>query len=117
MSGDPNASGASRSRRPSTLRSRNITLHGRRTSLRLEQPMWDALEEICRRERCGLSDLCARIDEQRRESTLTAAIRVFILLYYRQAATERGHSRAGHGPRGGISSLVGAASAGRGRAG
>jgi len=30
-------------------------------------------------------------------NNLTAAMRVFILAYYRAAATEQGHSSAGHG--------------------
>lgn len=86
-----------RRRAPSTLQSRNVTLRGRRTSLRLEAPMWEALEEIARREGLGIGELCAMVDRQRRESTLTAAIRVFILHYFRQAATEPGHGNAGHG--------------------
>ena len=82
---------------PSTLINRNVTVKGRRTSVRLEQPMWDALEEICRRERKVLNQLVSEIDHNRLESSLTAAIRVTIMLYFRTAATERGHVRAGHG--------------------
>ncbi len=59
--------------------------------------MWDALDEICHREGMTLSQLCQRIDERRRASSLTAAIRVFILTYFRGAATESGHADAGHG--------------------
>lgn len=82
---------------PSTLINRNVTVTGRRTSVRLEQPMWDALEEICRRERKVLNQLVSEIDHGRQESSLTAAIRVTIMQYFRTAATERGHLRAGHG--------------------
>ncbi|MBK1697121.1 ribbon-helix-helix domain-containing protein [Rhodovibrio salinarum] len=81
----------------STLVSRNVTLEGRRTSLRLERAMWDALEEICLREHQSMHDLCAHVDRIRAERTLTAGIRVFILEYYRRAATEDGHIGAGHG--------------------
>lgn len=80
-----------------TLVSRNISVHGRRTSLRLERTIWDALEEICRREQCSLNTLCARIKETGSEYTLTASVRVYVLAYYRAAATEEGHVRAGHG--------------------
>ena len=59
--------------------------------------MWDALDEICHREGMTLSLLCQRIDERRRASSLTAAIRVFILTYFRGAANESGHADAGHG--------------------
>ncbi len=81
----------------STLVNRNVTIGGRRTSLRLEPAMWDALGEICRREEMSQHELCAMIDERRRASSLTAAIRVFIVNYFRAAATEAGHASIGHG--------------------
>ena len=81
----------------STLVNRNVTIGQRRTSLRLEPAMWDALEEICRREEMSQHELCAMIDERRRASSLTAAIRVFIVNYFRAAATEEGHASIGHG--------------------
>ncbi len=83
--------------RLSSLVNRNVTIGRRRTSLRLEPAMWDALEEICRREEMNQHDLCERIDERRRASSLTAAIRVFIVNYFRAAATEEGHASIGHG--------------------
>jgi predicted DNA-binding ribbon-helix-helix protein len=83
--------------RASTLVSRNVTVNARRTSLRLEPPMWDALAEIARREAMTIHQLCALVDARRHESSLTAAIRVFALSYFRAAATEDGHGRAGHG--------------------
>jgi predicted DNA-binding ribbon-helix-helix protein len=86
-----------RSQIPSTLINRNVTVTGRRTSVRLEQAMWDALEEICRRERKVMNRLITEIEQTRQESSLTAAIRVTIMLYFKTAATERGHVRAGHG--------------------
>ncbi len=83
--------------RLSSLVNRNVTIGRRRTSLRLEPAMWDALEEICRREEMNQHELCERIDERRRASSLTAAIRVFIVNYFRAAATEEGHASIGHG--------------------
>ncbi len=65
--------------------------------LRLEQTLWDALAEICQREDVSLGELCGRLNERRRESTLTAALRVYVLCYFRVAATEKGHASAGHG--------------------
>ncbi len=81
----------------STLVSRNITLQDRRTSVRLEPAMWDALDEISRRETRSIHELCSMIEGQRRESKLTAAIRVFVMAYYRAASTNEGHAGAGHG--------------------
>ena len=72
---------------------------GHRTSMRLEASMWEALDEIGEREGKTLHELCSTIDEYRDESSLTAAIRVFILSYFRSAATDIGHIRSGHGMR------------------
>jgi len=82
----------------STLVSRNITVLGHRTSVRLEPEMWLSLKEISMRERCTIHDICSLVHLRKNEKTsLTAAIRVFLMLYYRSAATEDGHKRAGHG--------------------
>ena len=81
----------------SSLINRNVVVEGRRTSIRLEADMWDALTEICQREGCRIHELATMVNSTRRESTLTAAIRVFIMNYYRAASTEQGHARAGHG--------------------
>lgn len=82
----------------SSLVSRNITVMGRRTSVRLEPEMWTALREIARRESCSIHNLCSLIYMRKSARTsLTAAIRVFLILYYKAAATEEGHDRAGHG--------------------
>lgn len=83
----------------STLVNRNVTVAGRRTSMRLEPLMWDALHQICRREGKRLNELVTEIDRQRVESSLTAAIRVYLLRYFSAAATDEGHRLAGHGPR------------------
>ena len=82
----------------STLVSRNITVLGRRTSVRLEPEMWTALRDIVGREKCRIHDVCSLIEMRKhRDTSLTAAIRVFIMLYFRAAATEEGHNRVGHG--------------------
>ena len=68
----------------STLVSRNITVNRKRTSVRLEPAMWNALRDISRRERCTIHDLCSLIAIRKKEKTsLTAAIRVFLMLYFR----------------------------------
>lgn len=82
----------------SSLISRNITLHGRRTSMRLEPAMWDALYEIARREKLNIHQLCTMVSDYKGEnSSFTAAIRVFAMSYFRVATTEEGHRKAGHG--------------------
>lgn len=81
-----------------TLVSRNITVCGKRTSVRLEPEMWKALKEISDREGCTIHDICTLIKIRKNDMTsLTAAIRVFLMLYFRAAATEEGHISANHG--------------------
>ena len=81
-----------------TLVSRNITIQRRRTSVRLEPEMWAALNDIAMREGCSIHDICSLVSMRKNASTsLTAAIRVFLMLYYRAASNEEGHRRAGHG--------------------
>ena len=85
-------------RRASSLVSRNLVINGRRTSARLEPDMWSALFDIVRREGRSAHDICGLIDQAKpADCSLTAAIRVFVMAYFRAAATEEGHARAGHG--------------------
>lgn len=80
------------------LISRNITVNKRRTSIRLEAQMWVALREIADREKCSVHDICGVIASKKSENiTLTASIRIFLMLYFKAATTEDGHKRAGHG--------------------
>lgn len=82
----------------SSLVSRNITVLGKRTSVRLEPEMWREMKNISERENCSIHDLCSLISLRKNKRTsLTAAIRVFLMLYFRAAATEDGHQKAGHG--------------------
>lgn len=82
----------------SSLVSRNVTILGRRTSIRLEPEMWQALNDIAERERCSVHDICTLVSVCKKNKTsFTAAIRVFLMLYFRAASTEHGHVAAGHG--------------------
>ncbi|WP_445681024.1 ribbon-helix-helix domain-containing protein [Radicibacter daui] len=85
---------------PSTLISRNIHVGRRRTSMRLEATMWDAFYEISEREGMSVDQLCTLIDRRRSESSLTAAVRVFVMSYFRNA------SRHQHGSATSASELV-----------
>lgn len=84
-------------RRKSSLVTGNVRVAGRRTSVRLEPEMWTALNEIRDREGTTMPALVTQIQRGSLASTLTAAIRVYLLLYFRSAATEEGHLVAGHG--------------------
>jgi predicted DNA-binding ribbon-helix-helix protein len=80
------------------LVNRNVVTAGGRTSMRLEPELWDALAEICQREGRDLHDLIRSVDSLRNAGGRTSAVRVFIVQYFRAAATEDGHLAAQHGP-------------------
>jgi predicted DNA-binding ribbon-helix-helix protein len=82
----------------SRLINRNVIAERGRTSMRLEPELWDALAEICEREDQDMSTLVRQVEAAGHTGGRTSAIRVFILNYYRNAATEHGHAGVGHGP-------------------
>src|ERR1039458_9393374 len=80
------------SNRRSVLVLHNIRVRGHRTSIRLEPQIWMILAEICRRERCTTQDVCSYVAGLKHGS-LTSSLRVFMLDYFRTAATEAGEQR------------------------
>ena len=66
--------------------------------MRLEPELWDALPEICARERQDISRLVRQIEAIGHSGGRTSAVRVFVLEYFREAASEAGHEAANHGP-------------------
>lgn len=69
--------------------------------MRLEPELWEALEEICRREQLTLTSAVQAIETRWADlgqtSGRTSAVRVHIVNYFRDAATEMGHATARHG--------------------
>jgi len=75
----------------------NLTISGRRTTVRLEAEMWASLKDIAETEGRSLHELASDIYYRKKSGqSFTSAIRVFVMLYYRDAATEAGHAKAGH---------------------
>jgi len=70
------------------LISKNITVDGRRTSIRLERASWEALDDICSAEGVTLHDLCTMIDQRKNGGSRTSAVRSFIVSYYREATSK-----------------------------
>lgn len=85
----------------SRLINRNVVGENGRTSMRLEPELWDALREICRRERTDIGTMVRRIEAQGRgewgtdtQTTAeagrsggrTSGVRVFIVQYFRALA-------------------------------
>lgn len=85
----------------SRLINRNVMSARGRTSMRLEPELWEALEEICRREHLTLTSAVQAIEtrwaDAGQTSGRTSAVRVHIVDYFRNAATELGHATAKHG--------------------
>src|SRR4051812_21766682 len=69
-----------------TMISRTVRVAGRPTSLRIESAIWGALEDVAAREGKPVDELLTKIDETRTASTLSSAISVFLVDYYRRAA-------------------------------
>jgi predicted DNA-binding ribbon-helix-helix protein len=78
----------------SSLVIHNVVVAGRRTSVRLEPVMWEALQEIVRQQETNVNQLVTEIDRRRNSSSLTAAIRVYIVDFYRSAAAAQGDRAA-----------------------
>jgi predicted DNA-binding ribbon-helix-helix protein len=71
----------------SALISKNVRIHRKRTSVRLEPEMWSALKEIAAIETCSIHDLCGAVHDMKEAGmSFTAALRVFLMEYYRTAA-------------------------------
>jgi len=63
----------------SSLKSRNIRIDQRRTSVRLEPELWAALDRLCAENKHSLHDLCSQVAQQDRPGSLTSALRVYIV--------------------------------------
>ena len=57
---------------------RSITINGHRTSVSLEQPFWDSLQDIAASRGQSLARLVQNID-RKRDGGLSSALRLFIL--------------------------------------
>jgi predicted DNA-binding ribbon-helix-helix protein len=73
---------------------RSFSLDGHRTSVSLEAPFWDALQEVAREEKVSMAALVQRIDHARGKEPagaseaaadigLSGAIRVYLLQHFR----------------------------------
>jgi predicted DNA-binding ribbon-helix-helix protein len=65
--------------------------------MRLEPEIWDALREICLREGIELRDLIQRVEPRPGDGGRTSAVRVYVLQYFRNAASEAARLGVGHG--------------------
>jgi predicted DNA-binding ribbon-helix-helix protein len=63
---------------------RSIRIAGHRTSLSLEPQFWEALRSAAKNRRVSVARLIASIDEGRKDSNLSSAVRIFVLNEARQ---------------------------------
>lgn len=64
-------------------RPRNVTIRGKRTSMRLEPGFWEAIDEIAAREGLNVDQVFERAAKTPHRGNLSSAIRVYVLAYFR----------------------------------
>ncbi len=64
---------------------RSVTINGRRTTMRLEPSMWNALQRIAADNGVTVNQLCSQIDTSRGDLSMTAAVRSYIVSYLQRA--------------------------------
>ncbi|RFC68192.1 MULTISPECIES: ribbon-helix-helix domain-containing protein [Mesorhizobium] len=68
----------------SAVAKRSVSIRGHRTSFSVEQPFFEALQEIAAVRGQAFAALIAEIDETRsRDTNLSSAIRLYVLEYMR----------------------------------
>jgi predicted DNA-binding ribbon-helix-helix protein len=68
---------------------RSIKIHGRPTSVSLEDAFWSALREIAATRGVSVSDLIAALNKERQHPNLSSVLRLFVLEHYRALAERR----------------------------
>ena len=71
---------------------RSVTVHGRKSSVNLEDTFWSGLKEIARIQGCSVSNLIAEINKGRQVGNLSSAIRIFVLKHFRAKASGQAES-------------------------
>ena len=70
------------------IRKRSITIRGHRTSISLEEPFWDDLRMIAKREGRTIGGLITAIDRTRQpDDNLSSAVRIYVLNWYRDRSS------------------------------
>ena len=68
---------------------KNTIIAHRRTSLALEVYFWDCLEVILTYEQITLDEFCMLVVQHRQNSSLSSAVRLVIVIYFRTQANVR----------------------------
>lgn len=68
-----------------SLVTKNVVVAGKRTSVRLEKELWQALALICRTDKQSINEICTLVERRRDDSGgFTSALRVYIIQRLRQ---------------------------------
>jgi predicted DNA-binding ribbon-helix-helix protein len=59
------------------VKKRSVTIHGHRTSISLEDPFWNSLNDIAAQRGQSLASLITEIDKNR-DGGLSSALRLFV---------------------------------------
>jgi len=70
----------------SATRQRFVRIGTRRTSVRLEDSLWQALRDIAAAEGTDIHSLCTRLHAKRGPGTYTSTLRIFIVDWMRRHA-------------------------------
>jgi predicted DNA-binding ribbon-helix-helix protein len=76
-----------------SIRPRTAKLGELKTSFRLEDEFWTAVEEIAATRRISISKLVADINKRRTHANFSSVIRLYVLDYYRRLAAQRARRR------------------------
>ena len=71
---------------------RSIVRSGHKTNATLENEFWEGLRAIAKEQGETISQLIAKIDDERDLANLSSAIRMFVLRYYRDEWLDTEHS-------------------------
>ena len=69
----------------SSVVKRSIVIDGHKTSVSLEDPFWTELKNIAHDQQVTLSELVSKIEDRRKQSNLSSAIRLFVLHHFQEA--------------------------------
>ncbi|MCW5693100.1 MAG: ribbon-helix-helix domain-containing protein [Pseudolabrys sp.] len=67
------------------IKKRSIVIDGHKTSVSIEDEFWDGLKEIAEVRKMSVGGVISEIDRVRLVGNLSSAIRVFVLLYFKES--------------------------------
>ena len=83
-----------------SLANRVISIHDRKTSMRLAPAEWEAIDTICKREHIKRNDLLDLISRRKDQKLgLTCSVRLFALIYFYHLLIDKKYSYSSKSPQ------------------